>query len=50
MLQRNGVGQLNEKKLFHGTGSAYVDAISRSNFDWRLCGKHGTVFGEGTFT
>lgn len=36
-----------EGKLFHGTSSATVDAICRKGFDWRLCGKHGTMYGQG---
>ena len=48
ILQRNGAAGLNETMLFHGTGSSYVDAICKNNFDWRLCGKHGTAFGQGT--
>ncbi|KAF1372522.1 hypothetical protein PFLUV_G00266380 [Perca fluviatilis] len=38
-----------EKKLFHGTDSKYVDVICKTNFDWRICGTHGTVYGKGSY-
>ncbi|XP_029016918.1 protein mono-ADP-ribosyltransferase PARP12 [Betta splendens] len=38
-----------EKKLFHGTNSKNVDAICSTNFDWRICGTHGTAFGKGSY-
>ena len=47
MLQEVGTEELREMKLFHGTSSSVVDAICKGNFDWRLCGTHGTVFGQG---
>ena len=39
----------NEKKLFHGTSPESVETICKKNFDWRLCGKNGTTFGEGSY-
>lgn len=39
----------NEKRLFHGTSPDVVDAICKQNFDWRLCGKTGTKYGEGSY-
>jgi len=36
-----------EKFLFHGTSKNAVDAICANNFDWRVCGSHGTVYGQG---
>ncbi|XP_048862586.1 protein mono-ADP-ribosyltransferase PARP12-like isoform X3 [Brienomyrus brachyistius] len=38
-----------EKFLFHGTDSKYVDAICKQNFDWRICGTHGTAYGKGSY-
>ncbi|XP_018621479.1 protein mono-ADP-ribosyltransferase PARP12-like [Scleropages formosus] len=38
-----------EKLLFHGTDSKHVDAICLQNFDWRICGTHGTAFGKGSY-
>ncbi|KAL2076617.1 hypothetical protein ACEWY4_027789 [Coilia grayii] len=37
------------KLLFHGTSSKYVDAICRDNIDWRVCGKNGTHYGQGSY-
>ena len=39
----------NEKQLFHGTSSDSVDAICKQNFDWRMCGKNGNKYGEGSY-
>jgi len=51
-MQRDNVNgePLNEKFLFHGTSKNAVDAICTNNFDWRLCGSHGTVYGQGSHT
>ncbi|XP_053385275.1 uncharacterized protein LOC123535900 [Mercenaria mercenaria] len=38
-----------EGQLFHGTSSSAVEAICRKGFDWRLCGKHGTLYGQGSY-
>ncbi|XP_069752986.1 protein mono-ADP-ribosyltransferase TIPARP isoform X1 [Narcine bancroftii] len=40
---------LNERHLFHGTSQDAVDAICKHNFDPRVCGKHATMFGQGTY-
>ena len=47
MKTRNGGHSVVEKKLFHGTDSKFIDAICCSNFDWRICGTHGTAYGNG---
>ena len=47
MKTRNGGRCVAERKLFHGTDSKYIDAICCSNFDWRICGTHGTSYGNG---
>ncbi|XP_053719548.1 protein mono-ADP-ribosyltransferase PARP12 [Synchiropus splendidus] len=44
MKKRSG-----EKRLFHGTNSEHVDAICLHNFDWRICGTHGTAYGQGSY-
>lgn len=47
-MKKNNSGQnVSEKKLFHGTDPAHVDAICHNNFDWRICGTHGTAYGNG---
>ena len=38
-----------ERQLFHGTKSDTVDAICQQGFDWRMCGKHGTKYGKGSY-
>ena len=38
-----------ERQLFHGTQSNTVDAICQQGFDWRMCGKHGTKYGKGSY-
>ncbi len=38
-----------EKMLFHGTGHSNIQAICTYNFDWRLTGSHGDVYGKGIF-
>ena len=50
MKTRNSGCQVAERKLFHGTDSKFIDAICCSNFDWRICGTHGTVYGKGELT
>jgi len=38
-----------EKLLFHGTTQDVIDAICKQNFDHRMRGKNGTVYGEGSY-
>ncbi|XP_013416716.1 uncharacterized protein LOC106178183 [Lingula anatina] len=49
MLEENGLQNLNEMRLFHGTHQANIDAICRQNLDWRLYGRNGSVYGQGTY-
>ena len=49
MIQENFGRDVREMQLFHGTSSQFVDSIARDNFDWRLCGTHGTKFGKGNY-
>ncbi|XP_055979999.1 protein mono-ADP-ribosyltransferase PARP12 [Sorex fumeus] len=49
MQKRNGDEKVDERQLFHGTSSTYVDAICQQNFDWRICGLHGTSYGKGSY-
>lgn len=39
---------VDERLLFHGTNPSHLPAICEQNFDWRICGTHGTVYGKGT--
>lgn len=47
MQKRNGGKVVDERQLFHGTSAGFVDAICQQNFDWRVCGLHGTSYGKG---
>ncbi|XP_033824426.1 protein mono-ADP-ribosyltransferase PARP12 [Periophthalmus magnuspinnatus] len=49
MQKRNGANPVNEKHLFHGTDKSLVEAICEQNFDWRMCGVHGTAYGKGSY-
>nr|XP_003218265.2 PREDICTED: TCDD-inducible poly [ADP-ribose] polymerase [Anolis carolinensis] len=40
---------MNERHLFHGTSQEVVDGICKHNFDPRVCGKHATMFGQGSY-
>lgn len=47
-MKKNNRGRdVEEKQLFHGTDTKHVDAICVNNFDWRICGTHGTAYGKG---
>ncbi|NXT62564.1 PAR12 polymerase, partial [Chaetops frenatus] len=49
MQKSNGRKAVDEPFLFHGTSKKDIDAICQQNFDWRICGLHGTVYGKGFF-
>lgn len=49
LLDNEGFGAVNEQQLYHGTDSSVVDAICKKGFDWRVCGKNGTMYGQGTY-
>ncbi|KAM8974740.1 protein mono-ADP-ribosyltransferase PARP12-like [Pelodytes ibericus] len=49
MKKQNGGKEIKEMQLFHGTKSELVDAICQQNFDWRVCGANGTVYGKGSY-
>ncbi|XP_009875435.1 PREDICTED: poly [ADP-ribose] polymerase 12, partial [Apaloderma vittatum] len=49
MQKSNGGKAADERFLFHGTSRKYIDAICQQNFDWRICGLHGTVYGRGSY-
>ena len=48
VLDNEGFGPVNEQLLYHGTDASVVDAICRKGFDWRVCGKNGTLYGQGS--
>ncbi|XP_043944097.1 protein mono-ADP-ribosyltransferase PARP12-like [Protopterus annectens] len=49
MKKRNSGKDVDERLLFHGTEKSIVDAICQQNFDWRICGTHGTLYGKGSY-
>ena len=49
MIQDIGEAHIDESRLFHGTQTEVIDSICKEGFDWRLCGKHGTVYGHGMY-
>ena len=49
MIKKVGEPNINERLLYHGSDANVVDAICAQNFDWRLSGKHGTMYGQGSY-
>lgn len=48
MVKKNEGKVVNQQYLFHGTERSLIEAICEQNFDWRMCGVHGTALGKGT--
>lgn len=48
MKKLNKSKRVDERLLFHGTSPSHMPAICEQNFDWRVCGTHGTMYGKGT--
>ncbi|KPP67272.1 poly-like [Scleropages formosus] len=49
LIKIKRITDIEEKMLFHGTGYSNVQAICTYNFDWRLTGSHGDVYGKGSY-
>ncbi|NXY46706.1 PAR12 polymerase, partial [Ceuthmochares aereus] len=49
MKRENGGNEVNEKLLFYGTNSSFVETICIHNFDWRTCGTNGNNYGHGNY-
>ncbi|KAM9334650.1 protein mono-ADP-ribosyltransferase PARP11 [Symphorus nematophorus] len=49
LMRIQGVKHIEEKRLFHGTDVRNVDNICKYNFDLRLAGQHGHVWGKGIY-
>ena len=49
MAKKAGGNEPDERQLFHGTNPETVEAICQQGFDWRMCGKHGTTYGKGSY-
>ncbi|XP_027690281.2 protein mono-ADP-ribosyltransferase PARP12 isoform X1 [Chelonia mydas] len=49
MRKTNRGKDVDERLLFHGTSTSHLHAICGQNFDWRICGTHGTLYGKGSY-
>ncbi|KAF3705142.1 Poly [ADP-ribose] polymerase 11 [Channa argus] len=49
LMRIKGVQEIQERRLFHGTDITNVDTICKYNFDVRLAGQHGHIFGKGVY-
>lgn len=49
MKKLNKSKWVDERLLFHGTSLSHMPAICEQNFDWRICGTHGTMYGKGSY-
>ncbi|KAJ1165263.1 hypothetical protein NDU88_005691 [Pleurodeles waltl] len=49
LKRKRRVAFIDERMLFHGTSNEFVEAICSYNFDWRLSGMHGSMYGKGTY-
>ncbi|OXB80247.1 UNVERIFIED_CONTAM: hypothetical protein H355_009967 [Colinus virginianus] len=49
MKRRSGGKEIKEKLLFHGTMNCLVKDICSHNFDWRICGSNGKLYGKGSY-
>ncbi|KAM7367145.1 hypothetical protein PAMP_015069 [Pampus punctatissimus] len=49
LMRIQGIQEIQEKRLFHGTKIRNVDSICKYNFDIRLAGQHGRAFGRGIY-
>ncbi|KAM9481049.1 protein mono-ADP-ribosyltransferase PARP12-like [Clarias gariepinus] len=49
MKERNAGREIDERYLFHGTDKSLIEAICEQNFDWRICGVHGSLYGKGSY-
>jgi len=47
MIHENDGLDVQENQLFHGTNNSVLEAICKKGFDWRVCGKNATVYGQG---
>ncbi|XP_039456653.1 protein mono-ADP-ribosyltransferase PARP11-like isoform X2 [Oreochromis aureus] len=49
LMRIQGIKEIQERRLFHGTDIKNVDYICKYNFDVRLAGQHGNIFGKGIY-
>ncbi|XP_030006202.1 protein mono-ADP-ribosyltransferase PARP11 isoform X2 [Sphaeramia orbicularis] len=49
LMRIQGVKHIEERRVFHGTKMKNVDSICKYNFDLRLAGHNGHVYGKGIY-
>ncbi|KAM9718093.1 protein mono-ADP-ribosyltransferase PARP14-like [Menidia menidia] len=49
ILRKNGVAELGEKFLYHGTSAESCSCIERDRFDRSYAGTHAAVYGKGVY-
>uniref|UniRef100_UPI0037E9AE4C protein mono-ADP-ribosyltransferase PARP11-like n=1 Tax=Semicossyphus pulcher TaxID=241346 RepID=UPI0037E9AE4C len=49
LMRLQGVKEIQERRLFHGTEIKNVDKICKYNFDLRLSGQNGHSYGKGIY-
>ncbi|KFQ39989.1 Poly [ADP-ribose] polymerase 12, partial [Mesitornis unicolor] len=48
-MEKKSLGQeVDERLLFHKMSPCHMPAIREQNFDWRICGTHGSMYGKGS--
>jgi len=47
MKRQSGGKEVKERLLFHGTMGCLLEDICSHNFDWRVCGSNGNLYGKG---
>uniref|UniRef100_A0A3P9N2W7 Poly [ADP-ribose] polymerase n=1 Tax=Poecilia reticulata TaxID=8081 RepID=A0A3P9N2W7_POERE len=49
LMRLKGTNSIQERRLFHGTDSENIASICTNNFDLRLAGQHGKLYGKGIY-
>eukprot|EP00076_Gallus_gallus_P024047 XP_015146091.1 zinc finger CCCH-type antiviral protein 1 isoform X2 [Gallus gallus] len=49
MKRQSGGKEVKERLLFHGTMGCLLEDICSHNFDWRVCGSNGNLYGKGSY-
>uniref|UniRef100_A0A3P8WV42 Poly [ADP-ribose] polymerase n=1 Tax=Cynoglossus semilaevis TaxID=244447 RepID=A0A3P8WV42_CYNSE len=47
--KKNGLQELGEKFLYHGTAAESCDSIEKGRFDRSFAGQHATMYGKGVY-
>ncbi|KAM4712364.1 protein mono-ADP-ribosyltransferase PARP11-like [Anableps anableps] len=49
LMRLQGTNNIQERRLFHGTDTENIASICKYNFDLRIAGQHGALFGKGIY-